>query len=135
MSKKIIPAPTLSDFDKQYLTDRGQNWRDYIIAEPEVADEAEKPEEPPVDEKPADDETPEEPAADEAEDDEDVPYTEWANDELRAEIHRRNETRDEDARMSSKGKKVDLIAVLEADDAASAADDADDNDETADQDA
>ena len=38
--------------------------------------------------------------------------------ELRAEIDRRNEGRDEADQLSTDGKKADLIATLEADDAA-----------------
>lgn len=37
--------------------------------------------------------------------------------ELRAEIDRRNEDRDEDAKLSTEGNKAALIATLEADDA------------------
>lgn len=40
--------------------------------------------------------------------------------ELKAEIDRRNEGREEDALISKTGKKADLIAALEADDAAAA---------------
>jgi len=38
--------------------------------------------------------------------------------DLRAEIEKRNEGREEDAALSTEGKKVDLVAALEADDAA-----------------
>jgi hypothetical protein len=38
------------------------------------------------------------------------------NDELRAEIARRNEGRDEADLLSTEGNKADLIATLEADD-------------------
>ncbi|WP_213452886.1 SAP domain-containing protein [Rhizomonospora bruguierae] len=37
--------------------------------------------------------------------------------ELRAEIERRNEGRDEEERIPAEGKKADLVAALEADDA------------------
>ena len=40
-------------------------------------------------------------------------------DELKAEIARRNADRDESDQLSADGKKADLVAVLEADDAAS----------------
>lgn len=43
------------------------------------------------------------------EDEEEVPYTEWTNDELRAELVKR--------KLSLDGKKADLIARLEEDDA------------------
>ena len=39
--------------------------------------------------------------------------------ELREEIGRRNANRDEDGQLSAEGKKADLIATLEADDASS----------------
>lgn len=38
--------------------------------------------------------------------------------DLQAEVERRNEGRDEADRLSPEGKKADLVAVLEADDAA-----------------
>jgi hypothetical protein len=38
--------------------------------------------------------------------------------DLKAEIETRNEGREEDAVLSTEGKKADLIAALEADDAA-----------------
>ncbi|MGW3888895.1 SAP domain-containing protein [Micromonospora chokoriensis] len=38
--------------------------------------------------------------------------------DLKAEIDRRNEGRDEADRVSSEGKKADLVAALEADDTA-----------------
>lgn len=41
-------------------------------------------------------------------------------DELKAEIERRNESREDDAKISAEGKKADLIAALESDDAVSA---------------
>lgn len=41
-------------------------------------------------------------------------------DELKAEIDRRNEGREEDAKLSKDGKKADLVATLAADDAAQA---------------
>ena len=44
-------------------------------------------------------------------------YASANNDLLRAEISRRNESRDEDDQLSLSGKKADLIATLEADDA------------------
>lgn len=40
--------------------------------------------------------------------------------ELKAEIDRRNEGREEDARISKTGNKADLVAALEADDQAAA---------------
>jgi hypothetical protein len=42
-------------------------------------------------------------------------------DDLKAEIARRNEGRDEADRIPDDGKKADLVAALEADDAAGAA--------------
>lgn len=39
-------------------------------------------------------------------------------DELKAEIESRNVDREDDAKLSTEGKKADLIAVLEADDQA-----------------
>jgi polyphosphate kinase 2 (PPK2 family) len=45
-------------------------------------------------------------------------YSSMKVDDLKAEIESRNEGRDEDAQLSTEGKKADLIAVLEADDAA-----------------
>lgn len=41
-------------------------------------------------------------------------------DELKAEIEHRNESREDDAKISAEGKKADLIAALESDDAVSA---------------
>lgn len=41
-------------------------------------------------------------------------------DELKAEIDRRNEDREDDAKLSKDGKKADLVATLAADDAAQA---------------
>jgi hypothetical protein len=41
--------------------------------------------------------------------------------ELRAEIERRNEGRDEDSQISTAGRKADLVEALKADDAASEA--------------
>lgn len=43
--------------------------------------------------------------------------------ELKAEIDRRNEGRDDDAKLSKSGKNADLLAALKADDAAADADD------------
>lgn len=53
-------------------------------------------------------------------DDEDVEYTDMKNDELRAEIARRNAERDADAQLSLDGNKQQLISTLEADDASNA---------------
>lgn len=47
-------------------------------------------------------------------------YSQMRVAELRAEIERRNEGRDEADRLSADGRKADLVAVLEADDAAHA---------------
>lgn len=44
------------------------------------------------------------------------PYEQYKNDELRSEIIRRNEGRDEDEKLSLDGRKEDLVATLEADD-------------------
>ena len=46
-----------------------------------------------------------------------VPYADQKNDDLRDEITRRNEGRDDDALLSLEGNKADLVATLEADDA------------------
>lgn len=53
----------------------------------------------------------------EEDDDEEVDYSSMKNDDLRAEIARRNEGRAEEDKLSLDGKKPDLIATLEADDA------------------
>lgn len=45
-------------------------------------------------------------------------YTSMKVDELKAAIESRNENRDDDAQLSTEGKKAELVAVLEADDAA-----------------
>ncbi len=50
--------------------------------------------------------------------DDDKGYGGLKVDELKAEIEKRNEDRDDDAKLSAEGKKADLVAVLEADDAA-----------------
>lgn len=44
-------------------------------------------------------------------------YAAMKVDELKAEIESRNENRDEDGLLSTEGKKADLVATLEADDA------------------
>lgn len=44
------------------------------------------------------------------------PYEQYKNDELRSEIIRRNEGRDEDEKLSLDGRKEDLVATLEEDD-------------------
>lgn len=48
----------------------------------------------------------------------DSPYAGLKVDELKAEIAKRNEGRDEADLLSLEGKKPDLVAVLDADDAA-----------------
>jgi len=50
------------------------------------------------------------------EDEEELDYASMSNDDLRAEIARRNEGRDEADQLSLEGRKADLIATLEADD-------------------
>lgn len=56
-----------------------------------------------------------------------VAYEDQKVADLKAEIERRNEDRDEDAHLPKSGTKAELIAVLEADDAeTSAAGDGDD---------
>lgn len=45
-------------------------------------------------------------------------YADWKAADLKAEIASRNEGRDDDAKLPVKGKNADLIAALEADDAA-----------------
>lgn len=47
------------------------------------------------------------------------PYSSMKVDEIKAEIESRNEGRDEADLLSLEGKKADLVAVLDADDAAS----------------
>lgn len=103
MSKKIEPAPFLSEFDRQYLSDRGLNPDDYIV---EVTEEN-------ADQVP--------------------PYSEWSVPDLEREVEERNaeEDRDEDDKIEVVGTgknggvlKQDLIAALEADDDAAEADDA-----------
>lgn len=109
MSLHIKPKSELSDFEKQYLTDRLIDWREFITDEPTEQDESEQ------DEEPADDADTEADEVDETEsteeDAEDVPYSEWENDELREELKRRN--------LKQSGKKDELIARLEANDAES----------------
>jgi hypothetical protein len=59
-------------------------------------------------------------AGDDDEDDEGLgpdDYADATNDQLRSEIISRNEGRDEADKLSLDGKKADLIATLEADDA------------------
>lgn len=46
------------------------------------------------------------------------PYEEWTVTELKEEIDNRNVDRADDAKISSDGKKADLVAALEADDEA-----------------
>lgn len=60
----------------------------------------------------------EEQGAGEADDDEGLepPYDQYRNDDLRSEIVRRNEGRDEADQLSLDGRKEDLVATLEADD-------------------
>jgi hypothetical protein len=48
-------------------------------------------------------------------DDEEVPYSEWTVEDLKAETLRRN--KDEGTSLPTSGKKADLVAVLEKDDA------------------
>lgn len=48
-------------------------------------------------------------------------YSEATGPALKAEIAARNEGRDDDAKLSASGNKAALVAVLEADDAASGA--------------
>ena len=43
-------------------------------------------------------------------------YNDWTNKQLKAEIDRRNEDRDDDDRLSKSGKHDDLVALLEEDD-------------------
>lgn len=90
MSKTIMPSKTLSDFDRQYLSDRGLNPDDYILA-----DEEEAPDE--------DGET------EDDGDGEDVPYTDWTKDELEIELQSRG--------LKKSGDKAELIARLEEHDA------------------
>jgi hypothetical protein len=47
----------------------------------------------------------------------DTTYSSMKVDDLKAEIESRNDGRDEADQLSTEGKKADLIAVLEADDA------------------
>jgi len=47
------------------------------------------------------------------------PYSSMKVDDIKAEIDSRNEGRDEADLLSLEGKKADLVAVLDADDAAS----------------
>lgn len=47
------------------------------------------------------------------------PYASMKVDELKAEIDSRNQGRDEADRLSAEGKKADLVAALDADDASS----------------
>jgi hypothetical protein len=54
----------------------------------------------------------------EDDDEDDGEYGDWTNNELRAEIARRNDGREEADKLSLDGKKADLIATLEADDEA-----------------
>jgi len=59
-----------------------------------------------------------EPEVDEEVEAEEESYSAWTNDELRGEIAGRNEGRADEDKLSLEGKKADLIATLEADDAA-----------------
>lgn len=101
MSKVIEPGPFLSDFDRQYLVDRGLNPDDYIVP---ITDENE-------------DEVP--------------PYPEWRKAELKAEVDRRNTLRAESGRdpiQPASDKNEDLILALEADDLESGEGDDDEDD-------
>lgn len=59
-------------------------------------------------------------SADAGGDDEPKPYSEWLKADLEAEVDRRNEGRSDDGliEVEAPGNKPDLIAALEADDAA-----------------
>lgn len=50
------------------------------------------------------------------EEDEELDYSTMSNDELRAEIARRNEGREDEDKLDLTGRKAELIAVLEEDD-------------------
>lgn len=100
MSKIIEPAPFLSEFDRQYLIDRGLDPADYLIDE-DVSD--------PTDDVP--------------------PYEEWEVPALQREIAERNADRDEDSQIVPDGtgkdgrlKKSDLVRALDADDEATSGD-------------
>lgn len=56
------------------------------------------------------------PEDDEEEEEDDRPYSEWSKRELAAEIHRRNQSKDEDGKIPLSGNHGDLAARLEADD-------------------
>lgn len=102
MSKVIDPAPFLSEFDRQYLIDRGKNPDDYLV---EVTEEN-------ADEIP--------------------PYPKWTLPDLEREVEERNAEEDRDEadliEVEGTGKdgnvvKADLIRALEADDARDEGDD------------
>lgn len=106
MSKTIVPSTELSDFDRQYLRDRGLNPDDYIL---EADEEETTPRTPPVTETPEQPETPDGEGEGETEDEEDIPYSEWTVDELEIELGNRS--------LKKSGNKDELIARLEEHDA------------------
>jgi hypothetical protein len=63
-------------------------------------------------------EAPKDPGSSETPEATESAYAGWKAAELKAEIATRNEGRDDDAKLPAKGKNADLIAALEADDAA-----------------
>lgn len=122
MSKQIDPTQPLSDFDKRYLEDRLIDPAELGLETTILGEVPDAPEKgltsdgtaryragtvpTDVGQLTLDDE-----------DEEDVPYSEWTNDELRAEVRARNANRAEaDLIVPTADKKAQLIAALEADD-------------------
>lgn len=97
MSKVIEPSAFLSEFDRQYLLDRGKNPEDYLIEE-----------------------DPEDPT------DDVPPYSDWQVKALKREIDERNAERETPIEVAEPGNKPELIAALEADDASVTDDDDED---------
>lgn len=146
MSRQIEPGKRLSKFERQYLRDRDIDPDEFEQSEP--VDEVETDDEGGIlsdgtnvaraGQLPTDLGHPPKPSSetdparaqggDSALDDEG--YSDWDAKALKAEIARRNEDRDEDSQIVPEGsgtegrlRKGDLVAALEADDAANAGDD------------
>ncbi len=58
------------------------------------------------------------PSTSKSADSDDAGYSKLKVEDLKAEIEQRNEGREDDAKVSTEGVKADLVAALEADDAA-----------------
>lgn len=97
MARKIDFSKVLSDEDLAYVQDRPWIMQDLELSGIELKTGSE-----------------------DEEDSDEVAYSDFSVDDLKAEIATRNEDRDEDDHIvvGGKGNKADLIAALEADDEA-----------------